>query len=388
MTMSCDMGGTFLLRHVLPDRREHVVVEQVAGPAGLVAIGVDRRPDDDEAVDAEVDEPLQPLDAVLGRPDDAEAVDELGRQLARLRRSRRACGRACRTRRARRAARPRTRRRSACAPCRPSPRSGRTWLRPPAPSVRAVSTSGWVTTLTNAAKLVARRGTCVVHRPAHPLRVGADGEQHAIRVAAGELEHLRSRGDDLDGNGRQVRRQPVQPAVGGGVGQTEHVDRPGVGALVGSQVVERHRLAAQVGASDAHEALEVGDRRRRQAEVGERGVAATDAEVGAPAARRRGRWRCLRRGGRVAGRRVASPRCRAAGWSSPERRGRGRRTGRRTGSASRRRPCRPSPPPRRAPRRGAWLAWAMPVVHISSAIRPLLAAPLAAWHSHGTLWHS
>src|SRR6185312_17468965 len=61
MTRSCDMGS-------LLDRREHLVLEQVAGPAGLVAIDVGRRTDDDQPVDAQLDEGAQPLDAVVGRP--------------------------------------------------------------------------------------------------------------------------------------------------------------------------------------------------------------------------------------------------------------------------------------------------------------------------------
>src|SRR4051794_39821747 len=59
MTMSCDMGRSPLgVAHGL-DGREHVVLEQVAGAPGLLAVGVGRRADDDQPVDAEVDQLLQ-----------------------------------------------------------------------------------------------------------------------------------------------------------------------------------------------------------------------------------------------------------------------------------------------------------------------------------------
>src|SRR6478735_10212022 len=80
MTMSCDIG-------VLLHCGEYLVLEQVAGSPGFLAIGVGGRADDDQPVDAEVDQLLQPGDAVVGRADDAEAVDEPGGQLGRLRRT-------------------------------------------------------------------------------------------------------------------------------------------------------------------------------------------------------------------------------------------------------------------------------------------------------------
>src|SRR5438552_13150687 len=61
----------------LPDGGEHVPDEQLLGEAGLVLLGVDRRADDDEAVDTEGGQLAQPGDTVLGRSHDPEAVDEL-----------------------------------------------------------------------------------------------------------------------------------------------------------------------------------------------------------------------------------------------------------------------------------------------------------------------
>src|SRR3954471_10419899 len=49
MTMSCDMDWSFL-RHELPDCGEHLVLEQVSGATGLVAVDVGGRADDDQAV--------------------------------------------------------------------------------------------------------------------------------------------------------------------------------------------------------------------------------------------------------------------------------------------------------------------------------------------------
>src|SRR4051812_13133836 len=68
----------------LPDGGEHFPDEHLLGQAGLVLLGVHRRAHDDEAVDAEGGQLAHPSDAVLGRTDDAEAVDELVGQLPGL----------------------------------------------------------------------------------------------------------------------------------------------------------------------------------------------------------------------------------------------------------------------------------------------------------------
>src|SRR4051812_26483222 len=66
MTRSCDMGG-------LLDGRKDLAHERLGCQAGLVAIDVGRRAHNDEAVDAQRHELLQPADAVVGWADDAEA---------------------------------------------------------------------------------------------------------------------------------------------------------------------------------------------------------------------------------------------------------------------------------------------------------------------------
>ena len=76
----------------------------------------------------------------------------------------------------------------------------------------------------------------------------------------------------------------MEAAVAGAVGQTEGLDRARPVALVGTEVVERHRLAAQVGARDAHEPFQLADRCGCHAEMGQRRIAAPDPEVG-PTAR-------------------------------------------------------------------------------------------------------
>src|SRR5690349_7380875 len=71
----------------LLDGGQHLFGEGLPRDDGLLAIGVDRRTDHDEPVDAELGEGPQPLDAVLGRPDDPEAVDEPLGELGGLRRA-------------------------------------------------------------------------------------------------------------------------------------------------------------------------------------------------------------------------------------------------------------------------------------------------------------
>ena len=44
----------------------------LVGPLGLLAVGVDRRAHDDEAIDAQGDQAAEPLDAVLGGPTTAK----------------------------------------------------------------------------------------------------------------------------------------------------------------------------------------------------------------------------------------------------------------------------------------------------------------------------
>ena len=60
--------------------------EAVDHCAGLVAVGAQSRAADDDTIDAEGGELAQPRHHVLGRTDDAEPVDEVGRHLLRLRR--------------------------------------------------------------------------------------------------------------------------------------------------------------------------------------------------------------------------------------------------------------------------------------------------------------
>src|SRR5204863_5962069 len=79
ITRSCGIG-------YLPDGGEHLPDEHLLGQAGLVLLGVDRRPHDDEPVDAEGSQSGEPFHTVLWRSEDAEAVDELGGQVGRLRR--------------------------------------------------------------------------------------------------------------------------------------------------------------------------------------------------------------------------------------------------------------------------------------------------------------
>src|ERR1043166_1798257 len=59
----------------LPNGGEHFPDEHLLGQAGLVLLGVHRRAHDDEPVDTEGGELAQPGHAVVGRTDDAEAVD-------------------------------------------------------------------------------------------------------------------------------------------------------------------------------------------------------------------------------------------------------------------------------------------------------------------------
>jgi hypothetical protein len=48
----------------------------------------------------------------------------------------------------------------------------------------------------------------------HPLWVGSYGEQRTVGVLAGNGEGLRPSRDDLDGHARQISRQPVELTVG------------------------------------------------------------------------------------------------------------------------------------------------------------------------------
>src|SRR6478752_958528 len=80
MTMSCDI-------RCLLEGWENFVLEQVACSAGLVPIRVGGRSDDDQPVDPEVDQRPEAGGAVIGRADDAEAVDERRGELRRLRRA-------------------------------------------------------------------------------------------------------------------------------------------------------------------------------------------------------------------------------------------------------------------------------------------------------------
>src|SRR3954462_2586700 len=70
----------------LPDGGEHFPDEHLLGQAGVVLLGVHRRAHDGEAVDAEGGQSVEAFHAVLGRPDDAETVDELVGELRGLRR--------------------------------------------------------------------------------------------------------------------------------------------------------------------------------------------------------------------------------------------------------------------------------------------------------------
>src|SRR5437588_569657 len=74
--------------HTHPNGQTIYVTEGVVGDPSLRTVGVHRRADDDEAVDAERRELEQPSDAVLGRTQDPEPGGELRRQSLRLGRSR------------------------------------------------------------------------------------------------------------------------------------------------------------------------------------------------------------------------------------------------------------------------------------------------------------
>src|SRR5204863_8158597 len=77
---ACDAAGAAALR-------QHVRREPREGCARLGRIGAERWPRHDQLVEAQVEEIAEPLRARLRGTDDAEALDELGRELARLRRA-------------------------------------------------------------------------------------------------------------------------------------------------------------------------------------------------------------------------------------------------------------------------------------------------------------
>src|SRR5947208_839834 len=68
----------------LSDGGKDLSDESLLGAAGLVLLGVHGRADDDEPVDTQSGELAEAADAVLGRPHDAETVDEVGGQAGRL----------------------------------------------------------------------------------------------------------------------------------------------------------------------------------------------------------------------------------------------------------------------------------------------------------------
>src|SRR5262245_8362564 len=70
-----------------PEGRKHLGREPLERGARLARVGTERGPGDDQLVQAEPDELEESARARVGRADDAEAVDEVGRQRARLRRA-------------------------------------------------------------------------------------------------------------------------------------------------------------------------------------------------------------------------------------------------------------------------------------------------------------
>ena len=138
--------------------------------------------------------------------------------------------------------------------------------------------------------------------PRDPLRLGAEGKQHPVRMPRGDADDARSRADHLD---RDLGSVPDPPdgARFRLAGEAEDLGGP-CGVVRDVHVLEGDLLAAQVRLEVRDVAFEPAEPRRRPSEVREGAVAAPDAHDHAPARqalhgqRRRGRDR------RMAGHRV------------------------------------------------------------------------------------
>ena len=218
---------------------------------------------------------------------------------------------------------------------------------PPLASARATSTSSWHTTLTNAPRRTsgrAARARSMPHRTRSGSAPRASVTRSASRAAASIT--LGPLAATVTGTFGRSRRQPVETAARGAVRPGPRVPTSATVSTASSAKLDR--VAAQVGLHLGEVALEHGDGSRRQAEVGEGGVAAADAQHGAPAGRGVDAGDGRRGHGRVAGVGVGDARCRAGSARSPPRPARGRRSSRRPGSGCRRRTSRRSRRPRPA----------------------------------------
>ena len=230
---------------------------------------------------------------------------------------------------------------------------------PPLASARAVSRSSWQTTFTNAPSRTSGRTSRACSMP-HATRSGSAPRASVTRSAwrAAAVDHLRAGGGHRDRHLGQVGWQPVQAARRGAAGQPEGRDAldPRRG-----QLAELHLLAAEVALHQRQVGLEQRHRRGSQAEVGQRRVAAADAEqrsaagLGVDAGDGRRRHRRVPRervrdpGAEVdplgRGRRLRSAprRCRRPGSGCRPGGGRGSRRPRRAA------PCEPPPSAARSP---------------------------------------
>ena len=270
---------------------------------GLLFVGAAPRTHHEEAAEPQLDELGEAFEAVRRRPGDGEGVDDLVGQGLRLRRVVRevgvhVVGVVDRLERA-----------ALAVGHRPGDRA----VHHGEPGIRADAT----------ADHAAGHGAVVVHEHRHvgaepealdvetsagarrqsgldspPQAIGidSDGERHGVGEAAGDLDHPRPRRGDVDGHLRLLVAEPAQPADRRTAAHPERRRRAQSARGVGVEV-ERHLVAPQVALQSLQVVLELGDRRRRQTEVGERRVTAADAEhqppagLGLDAGRRRGRRR-------------------------------------------------------------------------------------------------
>ena len=112
------------------------------------------------------------------------------------------------------------------------------------------------------------------------LDVGAQGEHHPLGMQRRHGDHLGAAGRDLDRHLGAALGDPGDAAGGRRVVQVQlrHRRRHLVRDV---DLVEAHRLAAQVGLQLPQVALELRQPGRRAAEMGERRIAAADAQHGA-----------------------------------------------------------------------------------------------------------
>ena len=140
--------------------------------------------------------------------------------------------------------------------------------------------------------------------PSQPLDIGAQREHHPLGVQRRHGDHLGTTGRDLDRHLGAALRPALEaigdPADAAGRRRVVQVQAGERRRHLGRDVdlVEAHRFAGEVKLEVPQVALELAEARRRPAEMGERGIAAADAQHGAAVGdavdagdRRRGRRR-------------------------------------------------------------------------------------------------